>query len=323
MRVEFHVGVPQAGGQLLQRNIVDNERSLRRHGILYANSLMPELIRAQMRVLRRVDSLHQPQFVDIDALRGLNEALLAKASETNAHTIIIMHPHRMGYPAGNKLIAARDVKPDGAAVFLDTDMIMVRPSSFLEETTPGRVSVCLDTLNAWSKRVMHWSALYETFDCPLPPFKLRLAQGELSYPIYNAGLVLFPPARPGEDHFGKIWHDCARKLEENPEVIKKRPWLDTISLAIAPNVSKTLGVRMLDTAWNCTTRQATEDTHIIHYHGIRQLKMHNWQDKADDILAQSNSPFDTMAEAVRYHVEDMKVEGDLYRRAMRHGLNIK
>ena len=147
--------------------------------------------------------------------------------------------------------------------------------------------------------------------------KIALRGGATSYPLYNAGLVLFPPPGLGTPDFGKIWLETAIGLDADEAIENKRPWLDTIALAAC--VIRDHSARPIAEDWNCTTRNATVDTRVLHYHGLRQLRQFDWENRANAILAASSSPYDTLNAAVTGHRNDMGVKGDLWRRAMRHG----
>jgi hypothetical protein len=64
---------------------------------------------------------------------------------------------------------------------------------------------------------------------------------------------------------------------------------------------------------------AEDDAIIIHYHGLRQLKVYNWLERVDALLATSISPYDSLWALAHHYKRDLAVEGDLFRRAMRHG----
>ncbi|MFT6944879.1 MAG: hypothetical protein ACJAUW_001457 [Yoonia sp.] len=61
--------------------------------------------------------------------------------------------------------------------------------------------------------------------------KIALRGGATSFPLYNTGLVLFPPAGSGTPDFGQIWFDTALGLDVDDAIENKRPWLDTVALA--------------------------------------------------------------------------------------------
>ena len=225
-----------------------------------------------------------------------------------------------GYPAGNKLIAADQIEAQGWSVFMDTDMLLVRPSSFLDEAAGTRVGVCADSVNGWTKDDRQWLKLKERLNITSLGRKIKLAAGGLSYPLFNAGLVMFPPAGENEKHFGNLWLETALNIDGDDEIVNKRPWLDTIALAGALARDEAPGSRPLSMDWNCTTRLAGDTTRVLHYHGIRQLHEYGWNHCANRMLERSRSPFATLAEATKAHAKTMKVPGDLTRRAMRHGL---
>ncbi|SDW83082.1 hypothetical protein [Paracoccus sanguinis] len=224
-----------------------------------------------------------------------------------------------GYPAGNKLIAAATVTAPGWALFMDTDMILVRPSRFLDEAVPGMMSACIDTVNGWSSRPEDWAAMYAAVDQPPPDRQVRLLGGQSSYPVFNAGLVMFD-RRAGAGDFGRLWHDSARRIDAADNVPNKRPWLDTISIPAALARREAPLVRWLSPDWNCTTRMASDSTRVIHYHGARQLLIHGWEAAVDAILAASPSPYASLMEAAARHRDELGIDGDLLRRAMRHGV---
>ena len=59
---------------------------------------------------------------------------------------------------------------------------------------------------------------------------------------------------------------------------------------------------------------------IIHYHGLRQLKQYGWLDRVNAVLAASPSRFDSLWDLAFHYKRDLGIEGDVFRRAMRHGL---
>lgn len=252
-------------------------------------------------------------------LDGLHPETLAFMDRCEVEIRPIVNDFADGYPAGNKLVAAAAVADGGGdwGLFLDTDTLLMRPSHFLDETVAGRVSLCLDTVNGWSADPRAWELLFGTAGTAVPA-PVRLLSGQVSIPIYNAGMVLFPLAG-GEDGrgFGRYWHDLSRRLDAIPDLPKTRPWLDTIALAAA--ALSWGGMRLLSPDWNCTTRMAGPQTRLLHYHGLRQLAEFGWVAAVDALLAASVSPHDSLEQAVRYHQQEMGRDGDLWRRAMLYG----
>lgn len=277
------------------------------------------LLIASLRVNCRDDFvLHA--FCRAERVAGLQTETRAFLASQSVELTAILNDFPDGYPAGNKLIAANAVSGADWFLFLDTDMVMMRPASILAIAEAGRVAMCLDTLNGWSDEPAQWDLLFGAFGQPVPTETLAYPAGPDAPPMYNAGLVLFPDCAPEGRHFGQQWLETARILDQIPNLRSKRPWLDTIALLPTLGRLPNGGPVRLDLLWNSSARFAAEDVIIIHYHGLRQLKAHNWLERVDKILAASPSPYDSVWGLCYHYKRDLKVEGDLFRRAMRHGL---
>jgi hypothetical protein len=223
-----------------------------------------------------------------------------------------------GYPAGNKLIAASRVQAEGWALFMDSDMCLMRESSFMSVAVRDRTAVCLDTLPGWARGENDYKAVAEALGFGGFPPQLRFWDGKVAHPSYNAGLVLFAPAgRDGKD-FGRRWYDNAMVLDRHDGIARKRPWLDTI--ALAGTIAQERNHRPLPLEWNCTTRLADAQTRVLHYHGLRQIRGNNLTEDVSRILAASPSPHNSYADFMHAHKVEMSLPGDLERRAMRHGI---
>ena len=253
-----------------------------------------------------------------DRIDGLHPATVSYLTACGVDLRGIRNDFADGYPAGNKLIAAASLRADGWALFLDTDMCLMRDTSFMDVAVGNRPAVCLDSVTGWAQTDADYKAVAETLDFAGFPDKVRLWDGAVAHPTFNAGLVLFPPATRGGLDFGQRWLRNALILDNDPTVANKRPWLDTI--ALAGTVAQERHHRPLPIEWNCTTRLATEATRVLHYHGLRQLNGFGWVPRVNAILAASPSPYDTMAAFRHAHKHDMQLDGDIERRAMRHGM---
>lgn len=255
-----------------------------------------------------------------DRVAGLNPETRAYLDARDVALTPLRNDFPDGYPAGNKLIAASMVDGADWYVFLDTDMVMMRPAAFLDEVAGGQVGLCLDTVNGWSRDPAQWRILYGSYGASPPEEVIAYPHGDHAPPLYNAGLVLFPHDGPEGRHFGQHWHECARELDQIDTLAAKRPWLDTIALLAALAQFPQFGPARMDRLWNNTTKFAQEDAIIIHYHGLRQLKEYGWLDRVDALLASSDSPYNGLWELAFHYKRDLGVAGDLFRRAMRHGL---
>jgi hypothetical protein len=278
--------------------------------------LQAHLLIASLEVNCR-DAYRLVAFCRDDRADDLNPATKDFLASTKTELRTLTNTFADGYPAGNKLIAASLVKGSGWSLFMDTDMMLARPTAFMSQAAGRRVSVCVDTVNGWTHSDAQWDALAQNIGMANLGPKIVLRGGATSYPLYNAGLILFPPAGPSTGDFGQVWLETALQLDRDEAIENKRPWLDTIALAAC--VIHAQSARPISEDWNCTTRNATVQTRVLHYHGLRQLRQFDWEDRANAILKASSSPYDTLDAAVIGHRNDMGVKGDLWRRAMRHG----
>jgi hypothetical protein len=263
------------------------------------------------------DNYRLVAFCRDDRVDDLNPATKNFLASTHTELRTLTKSFADGYPAGNKLIAASLVKASGWSIFMDTDMMLVRPTSFMSQAAGRRVSLCVDTVNGWTKSDAQWDALPNNLGMATLGHKIFLRDGATSFPLYNAGLVLFPPAGRSTSDFGQAWLETSLKLDVDAAIENKRPWLDTIALAAC--VIRDQSARPISEDWNCTTRNATASIRVLHYHGLRQLWQFDWEDRANAILAMSSSPYDTLNDAVIGHHNDLGLKGDLWRRAMLHG----
>lgn len=259
-------------------------------------------------------------FCRAERMEGLQEETLEYLAQCDVDLTPITNDFADGYPAGNKLIAAHAVTGADWYLFMDTDMVMVRDAAILSESAPGQVGLCVDTINGWTTEDAQWQMLFGAADHAPPNEVIDYPHGGKGRVIYNAGLILFPDAGEGVPHFGQVWHDMARKLDAVDALANRRPWLDTISILPALATNPAWGPKRLDRKWNNTTKFITTDQIVIHYHGLRQLKMFGQLEKMDAILRASPSSYEGLWSLAYHYKRDLGVDGDLFRRAMRHGL---
>jgi hypothetical protein len=259
-------------------------------------------------------------FCRAERLDGLQEETLEYLAQCDVDLTPITNDFADGYPAGNKLIAANAVTGADWYLFMDTDMVMVRDASIVSQIAQGQVGLCLDTINGWNNEDAQWKLLFGAAGINPPDEVIPYPHGGTGRAIYNAGLVAFPDAGEGRPHFGQVWHAMARKLDTIDALANRRPWLDTIALLPALATNPAWGPTRLDRVWNNTTKFATPDQIVIHYHGLRQLKIFDHLAKMDMILRASPSAYDGLWPLAFHYKRNLGVDGDLFRRAMRHGL---
>lgn len=170
------------------------------------------------------------------------------------------------YPHGNKIAALETI--DGPAIFLDSDMIMMRPFlthySLVGEDAAAKPA----DFPTFERSGGDWNPVYSLFGMtpPSETVKATISQEEM-LPYYNAGMIYVKNGAA----FSKMWLDTARIIDAASEVKAKRPWLDQVAL---PATFARLGWRVagadLDLNFPGHVSRLPEDEtyvpYIMHYH---------------------------------------------------------
>jgi hypothetical protein len=132
----------------------------------------------------------------------------------------------LSYPHGNKINAFAGI--DEPALFLDSDMLLMRPFSW-HYTLSGDVAVKPADLDTFTNGGGSWASVWQHFNLPTPPKNcIATISGAQMRPYYNAGFI----AVKNGDQFSEMWLDTALQIDRNQDVINKRPWLDQIALPV-------------------------------------------------------------------------------------------
>ncbi|MEM8552578.1 MAG: hypothetical protein AAGF45_09370 [Pseudomonadota bacterium] len=131
------------------------------------------------------------------------------------------------YPHGNKIAALEGVS--GRAVFLDTDMLLMVPFS-THQRLLGVAAAKPADVDTFSAGGGSWARVWSMFDRDVPA-KIYTASisGETIRPYFNAGFVM---ASDG-DALAGMWTEVAKRIDAEPSIVNKRPWLDQIALPVA------------------------------------------------------------------------------------------
>jgi hypothetical protein len=131
----------------------------------------------------------------------------------------------INYPIGNK-VSCFNIKTDAdKIVFLNSDIICLKPFSPDDHFTE---QFCSTPINKpWFNE---WKQVYELFNMPYPKerFRTRLTNEKI-WPCYNTGLI----AVDNDLKFSKEWIECCKTIDKAKHIIDKRPWIDQIALPIA------------------------------------------------------------------------------------------
>lgn len=146
----------------------------------------------------------------ISYLERLNITLVPLPGTTLADP----NPWSRHWPVGNKMLAKAQRRDCDISVYMDTDMVMLRPIDFEAELGDGEVLACtadflfgeLDTPEKWQK-------IYNHFGLEVPEERARLLAGRHLKlpPYYNGGFCVFREGEIGKtkEHFGEAWlRDC-------------------------------------------------------------------------------------------------------------------
>lgn len=183
------------------------------------------------------------------------------------------------YPHGNKIVAATDSRGAGRQVFLDTDMVCLKPLTALAQLPDSHVAAAPEGRPTWGPDD-RWQRAYDHFGLPVPAERVRLLRGKRPehLPYFNAGLVAMSDAQgPDGKTFAEHWLETATDFDHNCSIAHKRPWLDQITL---PLTMARFGytAHVLDESWNHSLSHRgsaiaeTPDAHILHYHRSRFLE---------------------------------------------------
>lgn len=139
------------------------------------------------------------------------------------------------YPHGNKMLAALDDRGTDQSVFLDTDIYFTAPVSIDAYSSPNEIICSPAASMSWGGEE-EWAKIYSAFGLPLPQERMELLRrrGKHKYlPYFSSGLIGFPEYTPDGRRFAEIWYETARTIDRIPDLAKKRPYLDQMSLPIA------------------------------------------------------------------------------------------
>jgi len=141
------------------------------------------------------------------------------------------------YPHGNKLLATLEPRDTEFSCFMDSDVLCIRPNLVENIVMPGHVSLSKAASMNWAPQTI-WNKIYATCGMELPTERfhlMRQKRGATKVPYFSSGLFTFPEQHRTKDgkSFPQVWMDVAQTLDANPELPKKRPYLDQMSMPLA------------------------------------------------------------------------------------------
>lgn len=197
---------------------------------------------------------------------AISDAARAILERTGTEMIPCTNQIDIDYPHGNKIAALENI--DGPAIFLDSDMVMMRPFLTHYSLVGEDAAVKPADFPTFERSGGDWQPVYDLFDLPLPQDMVRATiSQEWMLPYYNAGMVFVKDGRS----FSKVWLDTSRIIDASDAVRAKRPWLDQVALPIAfARLGWEVGDADLDLNFPGHAQQLPSDEtylpYIMHYH---------------------------------------------------------
>ena len=180
----------------------------------------------------------------------------------------VQNPFGESYPIGNKLACLNiDVNVD-RVIFLDSDMLCIRPFYF--DPVFSHL-LCARAASGPFKGECagDWLRIYKGADMELPSARMCSAvTGEKMFPYFNAGFIAAAP----ELDFSHQWIKYSEKIDALEGVGFKRPYLDQIAFPLA---ARAVGVDcyVLDNKYNFPPRLRASDEAksaiLYHYNNPR------------------------------------------------------
>ncbi|HPJ97822.1 MAG TPA: sulfotransferase, partial [Syntrophales bacterium] len=190
---------------------------------------------------------------------------IKQLEELGARIVNITNDIHPDYPIGNKVSCLRIPTKADKVIFMDSDMLCLRP--FKDE---DRFAIPFNAkpadLSTYAVDEALWRKIYHCAGAEMPSLKLpTTVSGDYMPPYFNAGFIAIDAGTP----LGDVWLDCCRKIDADSGIPNKRPWLDQIALPVALQKLK-LAFDSLDEGYNYPAHLKTINPRQIpffcHYH---------------------------------------------------------
>lgn len=193
------------------------------------------------------------------------------------------NPWSRPWPVGNKMLAKAQPRECEISVYLDTDMVMMKPVDFEAELGDGEILACVaDYIFGPLSTPEAWEDVYGFYDMELPEERIALLGGrQLELPPYfNGGFCVFreKPIGTAQEHFGQAWLADCLKIDHAEGFDDAREGLDQ---TIYPVTIRRLGAKFTRgrQAINYNVQAhgvpSGEDIAIAHYHTFGTILRHH------------------------------------------------
>lgn len=150
------------------------------------------------------------------------------------------------YPHGNKLLATLEPRETDFSCFMDSDILCIRPNRVENILRDGHVTLSRAASMNWAPQSI-WDKIYAICGMDLPEERFTLMKqrkGKARIPYFSSGLFSFPEKHRNAEGltFPQVWMQIAQQLDAAPDLPKKRPYLDQMSMPLA--------IRKAGLVWN-------------------------------------------------------------------------
>ena len=187
----------------------------------------------------------------------------ARALDALAVTrVAISNPLALDYPIGNKIAALAAGEAGGLRVFLDSDMLCLRPWPWATLRSHPLAAKPADLATFGSDAL--WQRLYDRFGLTQPVGRVvSTVSQQLMHPYFNAGMV----ATTSAVTLASAWAQLCLAIDAMEDVVPRRPWLDQIGLPLAAG-RLGLATRSLGENWNYPAhmKPLRGEPYLVHYH---------------------------------------------------------
>ena len=206
-----------------------------------------------------------------------------------------------------KVIAVRQERPQGeVGVYLNPDTFLIKPLSFRAIYAQGRPGLVPADTSFWGSDE-EWQKLYEKFKLPAPSKSFMLNSGELFYPLYKSGIVLF-----GErTAFQYLWHAVARRIVSDKLIRNGFRYIDRISLSVAAQYYEKEPVRLHEMYCYNVAAGACAKAKLVQYAYPKSILNYKMRLAVAEDLVKKSGLFSSFEEFLRFFgVQiDQKVKG--------------
>jgi hypothetical protein len=199
------------------------------------------------------------------------------------------------YPHGNKILATMEPRQTEFSCFMDSDILCLRPNDVANITADGKVSLTPAAWMGWADQDI-WRVIYDTIGLQIPDDRIKLMKqkkGAGKVPYFSSGLISFPEqfrTAQGKS-FPQVWYEVAQAVDANPNIPKKRPYLDQMTLPLAIqraglnwNILPDTQHFILGGQWRGEPLPEGRDIYTVHYRRWRVLKQAKLSGLAKQLL---------------------------------------